>query len=50
VIGVGANVTKFKVGDIAITHCNGEPDIYGLPLRIWAYDQPDSAGAAYTAA
>lgn len=44
VIGVGANVTKFKVGDIAITHCNGEPDIYGYPLRIWAYDKPDSVG------
>ena len=44
VIGVGANVTKFKVGDIVITHCNGEPDIYGLPLRIWAYDKPDSIG------
>ena len=44
VIGVGASVTKFKVGDIVITHCNGEPDIYGLPLRIWAYDKPDSIG------
>ena len=44
VIGVGADVTKFKVGDIAVTHCNGEPDIYGFPLRIWAYDQPDSIG------
>ena len=27
-----------------ITHCNGEPDIYGYPLRIWAYDQPESIG------
>ena len=44
VIAVGADVTRFKVGDIAITHCNGEPDEYGYPLRIWAYDQPESVG------
>lgn len=44
VIGVGAEVTKFRVGDIVLTHCNGEPDIYGYPLRIWAYDQPESIG------
>jgi NADPH:quinone reductase-like Zn-dependent oxidoreductase len=44
VIAVGANVTKFEPGDVVITHCNGEPDIYGYPLRIWAYDQPDSIG------
>lgn len=41
---VGADVTGFKAGDIVITHCNGEPDEYGYPLRIWAYDQPDSIG------
>ena len=35
VIAVGADVTRFKVGDIAITHCNGEPDEFGYPLRIW---------------
>src|SRR5512134_3907343 len=44
VIAVGSSVKRFKVGDIAITHCNGEPDMYGYPLRIWAYDQPDSIG------
>jgi crotonyl-CoA carboxylase/reductase len=44
VIGVGANVVRVKPGDVVITHCNGEPDIYGYPLRIWAYDQPDSIG------
>ena len=27
-----------------MTHCNGEPDIYGYPMRIWAYDQPESIG------
>lgn len=44
VIGVGREVTKFKVGDIALTHCNGEPDEFGFPRRIWAYDKPDSIG------
>lgn len=44
VIEVGAEVTRFKNGDIVLTHCNGEPDKYGFPLRIWAYDQPDSIG------
>jgi crotonyl-CoA carboxylase/reductase len=44
VIAVGANVKKFKPGDIVVTHCNGEPDVYGYPLRIWAYDQPESIG------
>jgi NADPH:quinone reductase-like Zn-dependent oxidoreductase len=37
-------VKGFAVGDIVLTHCNGEPDEYGYPLRIWAYDQPDSIG------
>ena len=44
VIEVGSEVTKFKVGDIVVTHCNGEPDENGFPLRIWAYDQPESIG------
>src|SRR5215470_2507702 len=44
VIATGSAVRKFKVGDVVVTHCNGEPDIYGYPLRIWAYDQPDSIG------
>jgi NADPH:quinone reductase-like Zn-dependent oxidoreductase len=44
VVGVGADVTGFAKGDVVVTHCNGEPDIYGYPLRIWAYDQPDSIG------
>jgi NADPH:quinone reductase-like Zn-dependent oxidoreductase len=44
VVRVGREVKRFKTGDIVITHCNGEPDIYGYPLRIWAYDQPDSIG------
>lgn len=44
VVEVGANVTRFKPGDVVITHCNGDPDHYGFPLRIWAYDQPESIG------
>jgi NADPH:quinone reductase-like Zn-dependent oxidoreductase len=44
VLVVGEHVTRFHAGDIVVTHCNGEPDIYGYPLRIWAYDQPDSVG------
>jgi len=44
VIEVGAEVKRFKPGDIAVTHCNGQPDAFGYPLRIWAYDQPESIG------
>jgi len=44
VIGVGRDVAKFAVGDVVITHCNGTPDAYGFPTRIWAYDMPDSVG------
>ena len=44
VVAVGSEVKRFAPGDVVVTHCNGEPDIYGYPLRIWAYDQPDSIG------
>ncbi len=44
VLAVGGSVTKFKPGDIVITHCNGGPDAYGFPTRIWAYDAEDSVG------
>ncbi len=44
VVEVGDQVTDFEPGDIVITHCNGEPDEFGFPLRIWAYDQPESIG------
>lgn len=44
VVAVGGEVTRFKAGDVVVTHCNGEPDIYGYPMRIWAYDQPESIG------
>jgi NADPH:quinone reductase-like Zn-dependent oxidoreductase len=41
---VGSDVTKFKLGDIVLTHCNGEPDRFGYPKAIFAYDTPDSIG------
>jgi NADPH:quinone reductase-like Zn-dependent oxidoreductase len=44
VVEIGDRVSRFSPGDIVITHCNGEPDGFGYPLRIWAYDQPDSIG------
>ena len=44
VLATGSDVTRFHPGDIVITHCNGEPDQFGFPLRIWAYDQPESTG------
>lgn len=44
VLAVGEGVTRFKPGDVVVTHANGEPDEYGFALRIWAYDQPESIG------
>ncbi|MGH0038232.1 MAG: zinc-binding dehydrogenase [Myxococcota bacterium] len=44
VLSVGDRVTRFSPGDIVITHCNGGPDEYGYPERIWAYDAEDSVG------
>jgi len=44
VVEVGTGVSKLAPGDVVVTHCNGEADAYGYPLRIWAYDQPDSIG------
>lgn len=44
VIAAGDEVKSVKPGDVVVTHCNGEPDVYGFPLRIWAYDQPESIG------
>ncbi len=44
VIAAGAEVKGFVAGDVVLTHCNGDPDRYGYPQRIWAYDTPDSVG------
>ncbi len=44
VLAAGSDVERFEPGDVVVTHCNGGPDPYGYPQRIWAYDQPDSIG------
>ena len=44
VTAVGADVVRFKAGDVVLTHCNGEPDRFGFPERIWAYDKEGSTG------
>ena len=44
VLATGEGVTRFKPGDVVLTHCNGLPDEYGYPMRIWAYDTDDSIG------
>jgi len=44
VLAVGPEVSRFKPGDIVITHCLGEADPFGYTLRIWAYDMPESIG------
>lgn len=40
----GANVTTVREGDVAILFCNGIPDKYGYPERIFGYDAPDTIG------
>ena len=44
VLEVGEAVDTFGPGDVVLTHCNGDPDQFGFPRRIWAYDQPESVG------
>ncbi|MEN8184003.1 MAG: hypothetical protein ABFS46_15865 [Myxococcota bacterium] len=44
VLAAGEEVGGFKKGDVVLTHCNGLPDAYGYPQRIWAYDTDDSVG------
>lgn len=44
VLAVGADVAGFEPGDIVVTNANGDPDKYGYPNTIWAYDTPDSIG------
>jgi NADPH:quinone reductase-like Zn-dependent oxidoreductase len=41
---VGAKVTTCKAGDTAILFCNGEPDEYGYPRKIFAYDAAGTIG------
>ena len=41
---VGAKVTTCKPGDTAILFCNGDPDEYGYPRKIFGYDTPGTIG------
>ena len=41
---VGADVKTVKEGDTAILFCNGIPDKFGYPTRIFGYDTPGSIG------
>lgn len=41
---VGADVTTVREGDTAIVFCNGEPDEYGYPKKIYGYDAVGSIG------
>lgn len=45
---VGANVRSLKVGQTAIIFCNGVADARGYPLKIVAYDAPNTAGCLAT--
>jgi len=40
----GSNVSNVGVGDICLFFCNGEPDKFGYPKKITAYDKPNSLG------
>ena len=40
----GADVSTLREGDHAIVFCNGIPDAYGYPERIWSYDAPGTVG------
>jgi NADPH:quinone reductase-like Zn-dependent oxidoreductase len=44
VLAVGERVERFRPGDVVVTHCNGGPDPYGFPMRIFGYDLEDSIG------
>jgi NADPH:quinone reductase-like Zn-dependent oxidoreductase len=44
VVEVGPDVEHTSVGDICLLHCNGDPDRFGYPIYIWAYDMPESIG------
>jgi NADPH:quinone reductase-like Zn-dependent oxidoreductase len=41
---VGAGVTTVREGDNAILFCNGIPDRFGYPERIFGYDAPGTIG------
>ena len=41
---VGSEVTTVKAGDTAILFCNGDPDEFGYPRKIFGYDTPGTSG------
>jgi NADPH:quinone reductase-like Zn-dependent oxidoreductase len=41
---VGAGVHELRPGDFAVVFCNGAPDQYGYPRKIFGYDAPHSVG------
>jgi NADPH:quinone reductase-like Zn-dependent oxidoreductase len=41
---VGAQVRTCRAGDTAILFCNGDPDEFGYPKRIFAYDAAGTIG------
>ncbi|WDF02038.1 zinc-binding alcohol dehydrogenase family protein [Shouchella hunanensis] len=41
---IGSEVSNLKVGDYGIFFCNGEPDEFGYPKKITAFDKPNSMG------
>lgn len=41
---LGPGVTTVREGDIAILFCNGIPDKFGYPERIFGYDAPGTIG------
>lgn len=44
VLQPGRNVKGLKEGQMALVFCNGIPDEFGYPKKIYAYDQPNSYG------
>lgn len=44
VLHVGARVRAVRPGDLGIVFCNGAPDTYGYPKRIFGYDAPGTVG------
>ena len=44
IIQAGKNVKGLKVGDVALVFCNGVPDKYGYPEKIYGYDAPNTIG------
>jgi NADPH:quinone reductase-like Zn-dependent oxidoreductase len=44
VLATGAQVETVRPGSLAIVFCNGEPDAYGYPQRIFGYDAPGTIG------